>query len=127
MDASLVLARFWGIILVVLCGSFLVNARFYVRLVKAFGDESVRFTYFLVVLIIGAVCVAVLNEWSRDYRGLITLLGWGSLLKGIFGIIFPATSRRIIERVNLTPALLYPSAVVFIGVGGYLLFVGSGY
>ena len=52
---TLVLARFWGIILVVLSGSMLVNAKFYVRLVKAFRDESVRFLYFLVVLIIGAV------------------------------------------------------------------------
>ena len=34
MDAALVLARFWGIILVVLSVSMLLNARFYVRLVK---------------------------------------------------------------------------------------------
>jgi K+-transporting ATPase A subunit len=55
MDTSLVLARFWGIILVVLCASMLVNAKFYVRLVKGFQDEAVRFLYFFVVLVIGAV------------------------------------------------------------------------
>ncbi len=41
MDAAIVLARFWGIILVVLSGSMLINAKFYVRLVKGFQDESV--------------------------------------------------------------------------------------
>ena len=34
MEAALVLARFWGIILVALCVSMLLNVKFYVRLVK---------------------------------------------------------------------------------------------
>ena len=58
MDAVLVLARFWGIILVLLCVSMLVNAKFYVRLVKGFQDESVRFLYFFLILVIGAVNVS---------------------------------------------------------------------
>jgi hypothetical protein len=125
MNITLVLARFWGVILVVLCGSLLVHAKFYFRLVKAFQDESVRFLYFFVVLVIGAVCVAVHNEWEPNVRGLITLLGWGSLLKGIFGVAFPETYNKIIiDRINLTPALLYSSAVIFLGIGCILLFVG---
>ena len=127
MNTSLVLAKFWGIILVVLCGSMLVNARFYVRLVKAFRDESVRFTYFLALLMVGAVCVAVHNEWELNPRVLITLLGWGALLKGIFGIAFPETVGKIIDKVNLTPALLVPPALVFLVVGCYWLFVGFVY
>jgi hypothetical protein len=128
MDAALVLARFWGIILVVLCGSMLINAKFYGRLVKAFQDESVRFLYFFVVLVIGAVNVSFfLNQWAWNLRGLITLLGWGSLLKGSFGILLPDLSNKIVQRINLSPMVIYPVGVIMLIVGCYLLFVGFVY
>jgi len=124
MNTSLILARFWGIILVVLCCSLLVNTKFYVRLVKGFQDESVQFLYFFVVLVIGAVSVSVLNQWSWDQKGLITLLGWGSLLKGLFGILLPDFSKKIILRINLSPLAIYPSGVIMLIAGVYLLFCG---
>jgi len=127
MDAALVLARFWGLILVVLCGSMVLNAQFYVRLVKGFQDESVRFLYYFVVLVIGAVNVSFLNQWSWNLRGLITLMGWGALLKGCFGILLPDLSSRIIQRINLSLMMIYPTAVVFLLVGCYLLFYGFFY
>ena len=124
MDASLVLAKFWGIILVVLCASMLLNARFYTRLVKSFQEESVRFLYFFAVLIIGAVNVSMLNQWTWDQKGLITLLGWGSLFKGLFGILLPDLSNKIIQRVKLGPMMIYPSGVIMLIVGCYLLLCG---
>ena len=128
MDAALVLARFWGIILVVLCVSMLINAKFYVRLVKGFQDESVRFLYFFLVLVIGAVNVSFfLNQWAWNLRGLITLLGWGSLLKGSFGILLPDLSNKIIQRINLSPVVIYPTGVIMLIVGVYLLYCGFVY
>src|ERR1039458_447458 len=76
MEAALVLARFWGIIVVVLCVlSMLLNAKFYVRVVKAFQDESVRFLYYFIVLVIGAMNVSFLNEWALNLR--VSLHCWG--------------------------------------------------
>jgi len=125
MDAALVLARFWGIILVVLCGSMLINAKFYVRLVKGFQDESVRFLYFFAVLVIGAVSVSFFfNQWAWNLRGIITLLGWGSLLKGSFGILLPDLSNRIIQKINLSPVVIYPTGVIMLIIGVYLLWCG---
>jgi len=128
MNAALVLARFWGIILVVLCGSMLINAKFYVRLVKGFQDESVRFLYYLIVLVIGAVNVSFFfNQWAWNLQGLITLLGWGSLLKGSFGILLPDLSNRIIQKINLSPVVIYPTGVIMLIIGVYLLFYGFVY
>ncbi len=128
MNAALVLARFWGIILVVLCGSMLLNAKFYVRLVKGLQDESVRFLYFYLVLVIGAVNVSFFfNQWAWNLRGLITLLGWGALLKGSFGILLPDLSNKIIQRVNLSPVVIYLTGVIMLIVGVYLLFFGFVY
>lgn len=128
MDAAIVLARFWGIILVVLSGSMLINAKFDVRLVKGFQDESVRFLYFYLVLVIGAVNVSFFfNQWAWNLRGIITLLGWGALLKGAFGILLPDFSNKIIQRVNLSPVVIYPVGVIMLIVGCYLLFCGFVY
>jgi hypothetical protein len=128
MNAALVLARFWGIILVVLCGSMLINAKFYVRLVKGLQNESVRFLYFFVVLVIGAVSVSIFfNQWAWNLRGIITLLGWGSLLKGAFGILLPDLSNRIIQKINLSPVVIYPIGVIMLIMGCYLLFCGFVY
>ena len=128
MDAALVLARFWGIILVVLCVSMLINAKFYVRLVKGFQDEAVRFLYFYLVLVIGAVNMSFFfNQWAWNLRGLITLLGWGALLKGSFGILLPDLSNKIIQRINLTPAMIYLSGVIMLIIGVYLLYCGFVY
>jgi hypothetical protein len=128
MDAALVLARFWGIILVVLSTSLLVNAKFYVRLVKGLQDESLRFLYFFVVLVIGAVSVSLFfNQWAWNLRGIITLLGWGALFKGCFGILLPDLSNKIIQRINLSPLVIYPTGIIMLIVGCYLLFYGFVY
>ena len=124
MVISLVLARFWGLLLVLLCCSMLVNVKFYVRLIKGFQDESVRFLYFFVVLVIGAANVSVMNQWTWDQKGLLTLLGWGSLFKGLFGILLPDLSNKLIQKVNLSPMVIYPAALIMLVVGCYLLFCG---
>ena len=128
MNAALVLARFWGIILVVLSASILFNAKFYVSLVKGFQDESARFLYYLIVLVIGAVTVSFFwNQWAWNLRGIVTLLGWGALLKGSFGILLPDLSNKIIQRVNLSLIVIYPTGVIMLIIGGYLLFCGFVY
>jgi len=106
----------------------LLNAKFYVRLVKGLQDETVRFLYFFVVLVIGAVSVSLFfNQWAWNLRGIITLLGWGALLKGAFGILFPDFSNKIIQRINLSPVMIYPTGIIMLIVGSYLLFYGFVY
>lgn len=79
------------------------------------------------MLVIGAVSVSVLNQWTWNLAGLITLLGWGSLLKGALGILLPDFSNRIIQKVKLPPVVLYISGIVLLLIGCYLLFVGLGF
>ena len=76
---------------------------------RHFQDETTRFLYFFVVLVIGAVSVSVLNQWTLNAAGLATLLGWGALFKGTFGILLPDLSNRIIQKVNLSPVVIYPT------------------
>jgi hypothetical protein len=88
------------------------NAKFYTKMVKGLDSEALRFQYFFAVLLIGAVSVSVINQWTLDYKGLITFLGWGSLLKGAVGILIPDLTMKIIKRINLSLAWIYPSGIV---------------
>ena len=127
MNPALILIRFWGIILIVLSCSMMFNAGFYIRLVKALQDETTRFLYFFVVLVIGAISVSVLNQWTLNAAGLATLLGWGALFKGTFGILLPNLFDRVVQKVGQTTGVFYLSGIIFLVVGVYLLFVGFVY
>lgn len=105
----------------------MISADFYVRLVRGFQDEVVRFLYFFVVLVIGAASVSILNQWTLNAAGLVSLLGWGSLLKGAVGILFPDLSNRIIQKVRLTPPMIYLSGIILLILGLYLLLIGLGF
>jgi hypothetical protein len=67
-----------------------------------------------------------MNQWTWDQRGLVTLLGWGSLFKGFFGILMPDFSSKIIQKVNLSPMVIYSSGVIMFVIAYYLLFSGFG-
>lgn len=127
MNPALIMIKFWGIILIVLSCSMLFNAGFYVRLVKALQDETIRFLYFYVVLVIGAVCVSVLNQWTLNAAGLATLLGWGALFKGTFGILLPNVFNRIVQKVGQTTGVFYMAGIIFLVIGVYFLFVDLGF
>jgi hypothetical protein len=84
--------------------------------------------YFYLVLVIGAVNVSLMmNQWAWNLRGIVTLLGWGALLKGSFGILLPDLSNKIVQRINLSPLVIYPVAVSMLIIGGYLLFCSFAY
>ncbi len=126
MDSSIILARFWGIISTVLGLSLLVNPKSYFRLVDVFEAEALRFPSFFAGLVIGAMSVSVLNQWTLDYRGLITFLGWASCIKCTVGIVMPDLIMRIVRRINNNVAWLYPSGIGLMIAGCYLLVVGFG-
>jgi hypothetical protein len=73
------------------------------------------------------VNVSVMNQWQWDVNGMILLLGWGSLLKGAFGILLPDLSNKIIQKINLSPVMIYVSGVIMLIVGVFLLVVGFVY
>jgi hypothetical protein len=127
MNPPLIMIRVWGIISIVMACSMLFNAGFYVRLVKALQDETTRFLYFFVVLVVGAVSVSVLNQWTLNAAGLATLLGWGALFKGTVGTLLPNIFNRIVQKVGQTAGLFYIAGIIFLVIGVYLLFVGFVY
>ena len=77
----------------------------------------------VIALGIGTAQVAGFNCWTADYRGLITLFGWVSLLKGAVIIFVPGYMARF--ALAFTKETWYTaSLVVFFIMGAYLCYAG---
>lgn len=90
MELSVYLARAWGLGSVLTCVGLLLNQTSFISMMEHLQADSISILIAgILALGIGVSQVAVFNTWAADYRGLISLFGWVSLLKGI-AIIFCA-------------------------------------
>lgn len=126
MNMPLVLARFWGLALIAICGPLLINQRGYANVVERIKEEIV-FLFSLIAIFLGAFSVSILNSWTADFKGVITLLGWSSLLKGCLGMLFPQTWISLIGRFGRYRALMVFLFALFLTLGIWLLTIGFRY
>ncbi len=126
MEIDLVLARFWGILLTVSCGAALVNARAGQILLDAKETEAFTLAVGWLALIAGAAHVALYNEWELGYRGLITFLGWITLVRAGLRLAFPTSATTTTERGRRHMWLVYLYTALAFALGLYLLLIGLG-
>ncbi|MGI9531889.1 hypothetical protein [Lutimonas sp.] len=51
-------------------------------------------------ILIGLLNILLHNVWVKDWRILITLFGWFSLLKGVSQFAFPGFANKWIENID---------------------------
>ena len=90
MELSLFVARVAAIALLAVAVSMFAGNFNYDKLFKELAHNRL-YSYLAGIfsLIIGAALVMYHNIWVKDLSVLVTLLGWGALLKGIVLIAFP--------------------------------------
>jgi hypothetical protein len=125
-DIAYVLARFLGLFLLVIGLMVLV-----MKDQKAYFDQLVESKEFLfitglITIVIGALIVALNNTWNFDWRLLITIFGWGTLIKGAMMLILPEFSIFVWRKTSVYRWMLVGSGVVSIVIGAYLIWIGFG-
>lgn len=122
MDIGLFLARAWGLYMVLSCFVLISNKKSIFTLLKKMQyDVNVLFTGAF-VLVIGVLQVVAYNDWSISWRGLITLLGWITVIKGLL-VMYPG----YIDKFGKVAVKENTFTVIFligIVIGFYLLYVG---
>jgi hypothetical protein len=76
-----------------------------------------------ITFVMGMVIVALYNIWSADWRVLVTLLGWLTVIKGAVIMLLPS-SMMLLYRKYLSNHLLTYSGIYALVLGGLLLFLG---
>ena len=94
MDLSIVVARILALTYLSAGVAALSGRMTYGRLAEDFEKSpALTFVTGFMALVCGALLVSYHNMWTRDWRVLVTAIGWLSLLKGLTLIACPSVSR----------------------------------
>ena len=96
MLLSLTLAHAWGIFLFLICFGLLLNRKIFIDAMRKIDKSSLLLAGF-VLLGIGSAQVVGYEYWSISWKGLVTLLGWALLAKGIAIFFLPGYSDKFLK------------------------------
>jgi hypothetical protein len=124
MDISILLAQFWGALLVILSLELLLRKSALDNLFKRVNDKTFMIISGYLALIIGLVTVILHNIWVADWRVVITVFGWLSLVKGVVRIGFPEITPKAVRAFKNSLALMKVMLIITAILGAWLLWVG---
>ena len=95
-------------------------AKFFIRLREL--DEPGTFMNAFIHLGIGSLVVSFHNVWT-GISLILTLLGWGWVIKGSIYFVAPSVGMKSLERISLENAGKFrPAGVLMIVVSGLLMY-----
>ena len=75
-------------------------------------------------LMLGILLTVSHQVWTRDWRVVITIIGWLILLKGLMRILFPGTIKKLTEKkIKNEKRFLLTEVVTFL-ISLYLIYQG---
>lgn len=124
MDMTMFLAQVWGPILLAFALGLFTNRSYYLRVYSDLQKEPLALlTFGMFAMGLGIAQIYFHNGWNTAAQILVSLMGWGLMLKGALFLIVPSFVDYMGDwQVN---AKLVPFAgILTIVVGGYLTYVG---
>jgi len=124
MEITVFLAQFWGWLLVIVSLVFLVRREaFLEELFRLVEDKGLFLLSGYLALILGLGTVILHNVWVADWRVIITILGWSSLIKGVVRIGFPEVTQKFMPVFKAQPMLIWIALVIMGFLGVWLIWV----
>lgn len=123
MEISLFFARLWGSFFVIF-GILFIITRQLGKTIETTDDKAFVISTGYITLLMGLVTIILHSVWVFDWRIVITILGWSTLIKGIAKVGFP---ELIHEQAQRFKSRQWLSAIVMLALGGWLLWVSFGF
>ncbi len=124
IETSIFLARVIGLVSVISAAAVMARYKENLELEEeAVKSPLLAYLSGFLIMILGVVLVVTHQVWTLDWRGLITVLGWMVLFKGIGRIFFPNAVRRMIEQKKTNKKFILGEIAVLI-IGLYLVYYG---
>lgn len=128
MTTTTFLAQFWGWLLVILSLIFLAKGKSLSSdLMQLIKDKTFVMLSGYLALILGLMTIILHNLWINDWRVVITIMGWISLLKGSIRIAAPKTPEKITLYFKNSPALIYVLLFVAAMLGIWLIWMSCNF
>ena len=123
-ETTLLVVQLAGPILLALGLGFLLNQKMYMKVYSGFGKNP-----FMVVLagmmsmVMGILIVMNHNLWSTPLEVIVSILGWGALVKGAAFMVIPTFYEKM-GKIFTNKSFFTIVSLIAIVLGGYLSWVG---
>src|SRR5262249_13613023 len=127
MDRSIFLARLLGPTFVAIALGMLINLGIYESMIaEALHPGILFYLSGLLSLLAGLAIINLHNTWRKDWRVIITVLGWLMTIGGIVRIVVPQIAVAIGSTVYSGRAPTVVAALIVGTLGAFLSFKGYG-
>lgn len=116
MDTSIFLAKFWGWYLLIFFFILSFNPKRIKQIFDDLKDEKFLILTSFIAIIVGLLNILTHNIWEPNWKIIITLIGWQSLLIGLSLFIFPKKTIYWLAFINVKLVQLIYTLLFFIGV-----------
>ncbi len=129
MNKSIYIARLIGPVLLVMAIGMALGLQMegdsYSSLLKEFiGSRALIFITGILALTAGLAMVNAHNLWVRDWRVIVTILGWLFVLRGIMLLVFPVAVQTIGDRIVSSRSGVIAGAAITFVIGAILSIMG---
>jgi hypothetical protein len=124
MSSSRYIAGLIGPLLLAISAAMLLNGRMFTGMVEQLAQNyAVVFLAGMIALVAGLAVVRAHNVWSGDWRVLVTIFGWLSVIGGLGRMLVPDQAAAIAQTVVNAQSISYFS-VMPLALGAFLTFKG---
>lgn len=116
MDNSILLAKFWGWYLIIFFLILSVNPKRIKQVFNDLNDQKFLTISSVVAIVMGLVNILFHNIWELNWKLIITLIGWVSLLIGLTLFIFPKPTIAILKFINIKLVQVIYIMLFFAGI-----------
>ncbi|AOW20671.1 hypothetical protein [Urechidicola croceus] len=116
MDNSIFLAKFWGWYLIIFFLILSLNPKRIKQIFEDLKDEKFLIVTSLITVIIGLLNILFHNIWEPNWKLLITLIGWISLIIGLGLFILPNRVVKWLQFINIKFIQVIYMLLFFIGL-----------
>ena len=123
LDISVFLARLFGFYILIMVAAMLLRKDHFKQFINDFLSNNAVVTLAAIFTIIfGLTFVLLHNAWVHDWRVLVTILCWWTLLKGCILLFFPAPFTEKVRTLFESPAPMYVTILIDLALGCFLLY-----
>lgn len=123
MENAITLAAIMGPMYLLLGLSILLHVNAWQKLMESWRkDHFSLFTMMFFSAVLGLIAVKMYNVWEWNVWLLVTITGWGMLLKGVFYLLVPGSILKTMLSWKKSTGILYFSAVVTLAIGAALTY-----
>lgn len=119
MDTTIFLAQIWGPILLAVGLGIFISRNYYLKIYRELEKNTLAVLVFgIASMAVGIAQIGIHNVWSTLPEIIISILGWGTLVKGIMFLIVP----NFVDKAGD-----WEAKSSFVSVGGIFLIVVGAY